>query len=343
MSSRRMAFTLVELLVVIAIIGILVALLLPAVQQAREAARRMQCTNNLKQIALAVLNHENAYRTLPPGLPSCTRDNWKTGGTQQGAYCQGPNWATTILPNLEQAVLYDSVMTCMETQPNACDDCEHQLNNVGRGTLSFYQCPSAEKMTTLLNDYSLESLAKGNYAANFGADTYLSFQTPGKAGPFGVVMVSGWEKVTQSEAHASMNGKWKAGPDQGTTIGEIRDGTSNTILASEVLGYNSATDGRGVWTSTTMGGSVFTARTGPNSPTNDHIAICDESIPTSNILRCTENRSDGNTYAAARSRHSGGVVAARCDGSVTFITDSINLAIWQSMCTRNNGEVIHAQ
>ncbi|NJO56327.1 MAG: DUF1559 domain-containing protein [Rhodospirillales bacterium] len=115
-----------------------------------------------------------------------------------------------------------------------------------------------------------------------------------------------------------MNGVWKMGTGQGVTMGEIRDGTSNTVLASEVLAYETAKDGRGVWTSTMMGSSVFSGRTGPNSVTNDMIPACDETIPTTDKLYCTQNRSDGNVWAAARSRHSGGVVVARCDASVTF-------------------------
>jgi prepilin-type N-terminal cleavage/methylation domain-containing protein len=339
MKRRARGFTLVELLVVIAIIGILVALLLPAVQSAREAARRMQCTNNQKQIALALHNTENSTGSFPPGLPSCTAANWKTGGTQVGAYCQGPNWASAILPSMEQGVIYDSIITCITTQPSACDDCEHEANNVGRGVPTAYNCPSAEDMKVRVNDYSLESLAKGNYAANFGSDTYMSFQDSNKAGAFGVVMVNGWEKVTQSESHPSMNGVWKAGQGQGNAVSDIKDGTSNTIMLSEVIAYDSERDIRGAWVANSMGSSVFSARTSPNSKTiKDNIAICEENIPAGDERQCTENRNDGNTWAAARSRHSGGVVAARCDGSVTFISDSINLQVWQALCTRAAGE-----
>jgi hypothetical protein len=241
---------------------------------------------------------------------------------------------------MEQVVTYESIMTCIKTQPNACDDCEHEVNNVGRGVPVFYTCPSAERMKKLLNDYAQESLAKGNYAANFGADNYISFQDPAKAGAFGVAMVTGWEKVTQSEAHASMMGTWKAGTGQGNTIADLRDGTSNTILASEVLGFDSERDARGVWTSTSMGSSVFTARTEPNSKTNDNIVMCEEAIPSTDALKCTENRSNGDTWAAARSRHSGGVVAARCDASVTFYNESIDLNVWRALCTRTAGEVV---
>ena len=99
------AFTLVELLVVIAIIAILIALLLPAVQMAREAARRAHCANNMKQITLAMLNHEQMHGSLPPGVPSCSHKNWVTGTQESGGYCDGPNPLSNIFAEIEQLVL----------------------------------------------------------------------------------------------------------------------------------------------------------------------------------------------------------------------------------------------
>jgi prepilin-type N-terminal cleavage/methylation domain-containing protein len=113
---NRFAFTLVELLVVIAIIGVMVGLLLPAVQATREAARRMQCSNNLKQNGLALHNHRDVYRPFPPGYV-CYDDSgnrFKTGGWQHGQNELGFNWVVMLLPYVEQPALWKDCVDCAE-------------------------------------------------------------------------------------------------------------------------------------------------------------------------------------------------------------------------------------
>jgi prepilin-type N-terminal cleavage/methylation domain-containing protein len=362
---RRCGFTLVELLVVITIIGILIALMLPAVQAVREVARRAQCSNNLNQIGVALQNHMSAHGCFPPGVPSCTQDDklWVTGGTSAGAYCQGPNWCTNILDEMEQPDLYQYVERCMESQRSAADDLEHEgsqsdpyaAGNVGTWTPSCYICPSADRMSLgdalgpVSNDWGLDPWsAKGNYAACWGSGTYEECRTkPMMRGAFSVVQLNGWKTKCpppQSEGMPGMLGKWKLGHNEGTRESDIRDGMANTMAVSEVLGYRSSNDGRGAWVTNVPGGSLFMARTLPNARNgtadNDATSFCEPAIPTDDPLRCTQNRSDGNMWAAARAQHRGGVNVLMCDRSVRFVVDTVNLTVWQAWATRYGDEVV---
>ncbi len=355
---RNAGFTLVELLVVIAIIGILIGLLLPAVQAAREAARRSQCVNNLKQLTLALLNHNDAQQSFPPGLPHCspltnitTPGNtylglYRTGGTDSGVYCQGPNWLSNIMPQIEQSGMDNQLIGCLDNECSAPDDCDRDKGGTpwrdfGHNILPLMLCPSSPPLDTEINNWQLENLHKGNYAANFGADNYMSFSMPIKAGAFGVVVPAGTTGRTQSSNDPSLRGRWKGGWGQGTRLSDITDGTSNTLFVSEVIGFDDADDGRGTWAWGGMGGSTFTAKNAPNSTTNDQIPMCSKAISKDDRLYCGANspRTDGNVWASARSRHAGGVNASMADGSVRFFTDSINLAVWQAYATRCAGDV----
>ena len=352
--KNRSAFTLVELLVVIAIIGILIALLLPAVQAAREAARRAQCANNLKQLGTAMHNHHSRYNSFPPGIPSCTLRNWIQGGTQVGAYCQGPNWAMNLLPELEQQKLWDYVRDGMEHQACAVDDLEHEAGAMGTFVPNVFKCPSAPEMKKPLNTYGHDlgdfggGLAKANYATCFGSGYYLDkangsgpwVYNQETEGAFGVVMLKNWEKVVQSEHHRTMFGAWKMGNDQGTRMRDISDGTAHTLMISEVVGYDSAVDARAVWIVPAMGSSCFSAMYPPNSSTSDRIAMCEPRIPYGSKMRCTTWRSDGRNYASARSSHPGVVEAVFCDGSVDAISDDVDPYVWNAMGSRAGGEPV---
>ncbi len=369
--DRHRGFTLVELLVVIAIIGILIALLLPAIQAARAAARRAACANNLKQIGLGLLTHEETYGAFPPGAGICYAPEkaWITGGTQVGALCQGPNWPLNILAQLDETALFDYLTKGMDETHSVPDDADHiggKVNiskSIGRWVPKVYFCPSAEPTTEALGgwwypssgrseeEWRLEHLAKGNYAACWGADTYetgcptVPFDPDVEAlkkktrGAFEVVLLRGWLDVIQSYNDDTMLGAWKMGNSQGTKIKQIPDGTSKTLAVSEVRCWDTTKDGRGAWAANVMGSTNFTARTPPNSrDVNDLIPICDDDIPDHDVMYCTENRDDGEVWAAARSEHPGGVNATMCDGSVHFFADDVNLALWQAMSTRAGEE-----
>jgi len=349
----RPGFTLVELLVVIAIIGVLISLLMPAIQTVRESARRMQCSSKLRQIATALHSHSAIHGSFPPGVPSCTSRYWNTGGAESGAYCQGPTWTVNVLAQLEHEVMFEYATAAMVDQTNAADGMEEEQGQVGQITPGCYLCPSADRMTfeNRVRTYGHERISKGNYAGCWGSNDYrsfdeLQFNNNGRvvplptAGVFGVVMIKGWKKVVQRRNHETMKGDWKMGLGQGTTRALIRDGTSNTLMLSEVLGYDSRKDGRGGWVLNAMGSSNFTAKTGPNSGENDRIPMCETSIPTTDLLHCTANQSDGQVWAAARSRHSGGVNVAFADGNVRFITDSVALGTWRSLATRSGNDTV---
>lgn len=353
---QRQGFTLVELLVVIAIIGILVGLTMPALSGAREASRKLQCTNNMSNIAKGLLAHQTQFGTFPPGLPSCTpaANRFITGGTTPGATCQGPNWLSAILANLEQEAMAVSLFDCMVEKVNACSECASFSGNVGQSTPELFICPSAPRMNVNNrlgasggDGWGLSNLAKGNYAANFGSDTYLSLRAPTnntstdfdprKVGAFSVVTLRGAERVGSGAGQKSAKGVWKYGSNQGTSSAAFKDGMTTTILLSEVVGYDSPSDGRGVWTNPGVGASSFTAKYPPNTTNpaeRDKLALCDESIPDpTNPLRCTKNRSNSDVWAAARSKHSGGVVVAMADTSMRFVSDNVEREVWQAMST----------
>jgi prepilin-type N-terminal cleavage/methylation domain-containing protein len=372
------AFTLIELLVVIAIIGILAALLLPAVQSARESARRSQCTNNVRQIALAVHNFISANKGYPPGLPNCSplASQWESGGAQMGDYmatCQGPCWAANILDFLGETALDQRIQACVMYNKHVCDDCEHDdagspnktpgYGAATRRAISVYLCPSAASPTVLFGSKGpavdgfggdvggsesvagLENVAKGNYAANFGRDSYVNSAVPGMAGMAGVAYDkrnAGLFEVVPIPlpSSGSQKGLFKMARQHGVKPQEVTDGMSKTLMISEVLIWDTWKDVRGVWSCAAPGASTFLTKTGPNSSMSDTTIGCDSSIPGGDPMKCTENQVNGQIWAAARSGHPGGVVAAMGDGSAKFFLDAIDILVWQGLSTRAGDEVV---
>lgn len=315
--SKKEAFTLIELLVVIAIIAILVSLLLPAVQQAREAARRSQCKNNLKQLGLGFHNYMETHGALPPG------------------YIQTPSvhteftWVTYLMPYIEQAALYNlinfntgsgGISPPSTSNPNP-------VNFVAVSTpLSVMLCPSDIENKSLMANY----LIRGNYGASNGM------------GPLRFVSDTG----TPAGSLPAPMVRPDAGPfevNSRTSGRDFTDGMSNSILVAELRkgspGSSNANDQRGVLHYPE--GPFVHFNSTPNSTNPDQLrtAWC----TTTADLPCTGSYTAYNNrqvVIAARSLHTGGVQVLIADGSCRFISNNIALSTWNHLGLHRDGNVL---
>jgi prepilin-type N-terminal cleavage/methylation domain-containing protein len=321
--DRRRGFTLVELLVVIAIIGILVALLLPAVQAAREAARRAQCQNNIKNAALAVLNYESNRRITPQGMtfPMAFESSINT------LRLFNANWIISILPYLEEQPLYDSFDFKRPINDPALPLTKNR-NYIARGTsIPVLLCPSDEKNRVMYQGASGSehggNWARGNYAGNSGGAFLFYYSSC---------------QPTDMCASGPDSDGWKSdilrgvmGPNTSVKISQITDGTSKTILLGEIRAGLTERDGRGVWALGHAGASLLAHYgsggddNGPNAcnPEADDVYsdICGTSIARGECMDCWSGAAF--QQATVRSVHKGGAYVAMCDASVTFISDDV--------------------
>src|SRR5262245_38897203 len=319
MFPKRNGFTLVELLVVIAIIGVLVALLLPAVQSAREAARKSKCVNNLKQIALAVHNYENTHRTFPIGAYDC---------------CYG-TWLLSVLPYIEQGALYQQYMRpgAMEGfgGANGGDIRYGTAVNlpVTRTQVATYWCPSDTKSANLS---VISGVTFHNYVANFGNTVRGRLNSQGVlfgGAPF--ILVINPSKVPGFVT----DGKHP----QVVRFADVTDGMSATLAFSEtVQGKGGDLRGFGWW----GGGSHFETFLVPNSPLPDRTE--QSCMPNVKLNPPCVNRvvgdADQEHSIAAGSRHPTGVHATLCDGSTKFVSNNIALATWRALGTAGGGDPV---
>lgn len=371
--KRKWQFSLRDLMVVLTVAAILLGIALPALQQAREVARRTQCINNVKEIALGCLAYENMYTRFPSNAPTCTKEAWISTGKENGNLCQGPNWAQKILGIMGEPSLNTQVFKCMNQFNSASDDCDSGKFNVNSRTPGYMICPSSPvadmRHESLITQ--LENLSKGNYAAALGSGFYnqsieknslvdlqLSKNLEASERTRGILTIPALyirNKYSPTMCGLYDYAQYMYGFNRGTKLPKVHDGISKTILISEVLPYdggptsktNVSEDIRGVWASVSMGASTYSHFTTPNydgaDPNlKDTLNGCDSSIPKSDPLACilkTGNKFDvGATFAAARSMHPGGVVAARADGSARFYPNSVERKIWQALATRSGGE-----
>ncbi|MBA2117619.1 DUF1559 domain-containing protein [Bremerella alba] len=329
--KRRSGFTLVELLVVIAIIGVLVGLLMPAVQQAREAARRMQCTNNLKQLMLACHSYHDTYDTFP--------SSWNPGGEWSGL--------ARILPFIEQgaleaAIQWDSHYTNYQsnsTPPASAPNLGFALPSV---ELDMFKCPSEVNLRSVDID--------GDGAADYFPSNY--------AMSHGTFMVY----------NGSQSGDGAFGANRYTRISEFVDGTSNTIGLSEVntfTRFHSSSDfdgdatpsqgdisniitsnvtattnpsGHSAWVSGNVHQTGFTTMFTPNV-----LFLIDGRLLPANFINNTEAGADPDApcmaAVTARSFHPGVVNTAFIDGSVSKVTETVDRNVYWTIGTRFGGEV----
>jgi prepilin-type N-terminal cleavage/methylation domain-containing protein/prepilin-type processing-associated H-X9-DG protein len=305
------AFTLVELLVVIAIIGVLVALLLPAVQVARESARRSQCNNNLKQLGVAVTNYADLFRgSFPVGEYS-----WGWG-----------TWLVGLLPYIEQQNLYERYQGYGGIGPGGGIDTNltysASINQpVTRTLLKAYTCPTDNKVGTR------GVITFHNYLANHGNTTYQ------RAATFGITSTGQPNRF--GGAPFIYVGTSSAQP-QVVRTAEIIDGLSNTLAFSETIKGQNGLDLRGfAWWSS---GAHFETNLMPNSNQPDVVEQEQYCVNQRPNPPCIGPTSANPQNIGARSRHPGGVQVALCDGSVKFVSNNVFLDTWRAVSTTGAGD-----
>ncbi len=336
---RTRGFTLVELLVVIAIIGILVALLLPAVQAAREAARRMSCSNNMKQVGLAMHNYHDTYKTFPYGegaAPSAL--------TGSGYAWNGPNWRVAILPFMEQAPMYDQL-----NFSGTFDACRPGFrgreNAMLEGyTVPVYRCPSS---SLPINGREVAPSPFNGNTHNAQLIDYVGIQGSAPTG----------DRITGTfpTGGACSNPTGYGGiycengillPNQPMKFASITDGTSNTLIVGEqsapIVDQNGTrrrdirSNYYGGWSGHTSRGPLRYGTTG--SPWGSGTTTIRYRINLNSAPAGADSTWDANTILT--SEHPGGIMSARADGSVDFVSETIDMLMLKRLGARDDGQPV---
>jgi prepilin-type N-terminal cleavage/methylation domain-containing protein/prepilin-type processing-associated H-X9-DG protein len=309
-TGHRRAFTLIELLVVIAIIAILIALLVPAVQKVREAASRLQCQNNLKQIGLAMHNYHNDYKRLPPGAV------WSA----TNAYCSAPriNGMIYLLPYLEQGPLFSQIT--FPSQASGTLWIEVPGNAAPMGTvISLFLCPSDG--------------SGGPYGVPLDFAGYICQHT----NYLRFMGQTEWDGPTYPPP-LSISGAFSA--NWSARLLDFLDGTSNTMIVGETLTGFSPSHAT-LWSDYSAGSVSIQTQLTPNSSSPDQLWVtscCPTCNQPSRNMPCIVG--SAANYCSARSYHPGGVNVLFGDGSVHFISNSVDINTWRALGTiAGNDEV----
>ncbi|MCC6491587.1 MAG: DUF1559 domain-containing protein [Pirellulales bacterium] len=323
-------------MVVIAIIGVLVALLLPAVQAAREAARRSQCTNNARQVGLACQNYHSAMGSLPPGYGMLPEDGYGKGVGGGTPYAEW-SWAARIFSYMEQGTIAQQID--WNWNPGGTAIPPRGIKEVVSAKLPAFHCPSDNSTQTNWNDgkvcFAGAALTEGygriSYAGNFGncADT-----TPPGTAP---ATASALEAPRENTRYPRLDGVFSY--NHGDKFSQITDGTTNTLLTAEII-PGGVCSIRGAFAYDE--GPVFMQFRLPNDPTPDTVRWCDaeDKIPGS-LAPCLDSLTQLNMVLhTARSMHPGIVVTGMCDGSTRNVSENIDLVAWRAMGTPRGEEVV---
>lgn len=325
-------FTLVELLVVIAIIGVLIALLLPAVQAAREAARRTQCVNKQRQVGLSILNFESQLGRLPPGC------NFAESPSEDRQF----SMFLLLLPFLEE----ENVQEGFDFNQRIYAPVNTRVSHL---QIPTYCCPSDDALGRRdgsnkwgRGDAWDGGYARSNYVACYGSDEQVPRPPNVKAGGLGYFM----HRNDYDDPKLGSDGVFRVqGRNTGRRMSEIIDGASHSAMVSEVLAgqrdehltLSDQSDHRGVWIYHFPGSTAYTHKLTPNSSAGDgiHDVLCVH-MPELG-LPCAEIAWEAG-WAAARSHHPGGVNVVFADGHVNFKQDAIDFSVWQAISTINGDE-----